>query len=85
MRILWVKTELLHPVDKGGKMLKKIGTRARVNIETMLGARIFLELFVKVQPGWRNSRAFVDELDWRRQLENLSGLSVGRGSDERES
>jgi len=29
---------------------------------------------VKVQPGWRDSRAFVDELDWRRQLENLTGL-----------
>jgi GTP-binding protein Era len=39
----------------------------------MLGTKVFLELFVKVQPGWRDSRAFVDELDWRRQLENLTG------------
>jgi len=60
-------------VGKGGQMLKKIGTAARHNIERMLGTKVFLELFVKVQPGWRDSRAFVDELDWRRQLENLTG------------
>ena len=64
-------------VGKGGQMLKKIGTAARHNIERMLEAKVFLELFVKVQPGWRDSRAFVDELDWRRQLENLTG-QVGR-------
>jgi GTPase len=64
-------------VGKGGQMLKKIGTAARHNIERMSGTKVFLELFVKVQPGWRDSRAFVDELDWRRQLENLTG-PVGR-------
>jgi GTPase len=32
---------------------------------------VFLELFVKVEPGWRESRGFVDQLDWRRQLESL--------------
>jgi GTPase len=56
-------------VGKGGQMLKKIGTAARLHIERMLGTKVFLELFVKVQPGWRDSRAFVEELDWRRQLE----------------
>jgi GTP-binding protein Era len=68
-------------VGKGGQMLKKIGTAARHNIERMSGTKVFLELFVKVQPGWRDSRAFVDELDWRRQLENLIGPSSrgGRG------
>jgi len=35
--------------------------------------KVFLELFVKVQAGWRDSRNFVEELDWRRQLENISG------------
>jgi GTP-binding protein Era len=60
-------------VGKGGQMLKRIGTAARHNIERMLGTKVFLELFVKVQPGWRDSRSFVDELDWRRQLENLTG------------
>lgn len=68
-------------VGKNGQMLKKIGTAARLNIERMLGSKVFLELFVKVQPGWRDSRAFVDELDWRRQLEGLVAPSgrAGRG------
>ena len=57
-------------VGKGGKMLKKIGTSARLQIERMLGTKVFLELYVKAQPGWRDSRQFVEELDWRRQLEN---------------
>jgi GTP-binding protein Era len=56
-------------LGRGGQMLKKIGTAARVQIERMLGTRVFLELYVKVQPGWRDSRGFVEELDWRRQLE----------------
>lgn len=60
-------------VGKSGSMLKKIGTAARLQIEKMVGTRVFLELFVKVRPGWRNSREFVEELDWRRQLENLVG------------
>jgi len=54
-------------VGKGGQMLKKIGTTARLQIEKMLGTRVYLELFVKVQPGWRESREFVEEVDWRRQ------------------
>jgi len=57
-------------VGKGGQMLKKIGTSARIQIERMLGTRVFLELYVKAEPGWRDSRRFVDELDWRRQLEH---------------
>jgi GTP-binding protein Era len=63
-------------VGRGGQMLKRVGTGARLHIEKMLGTRVFLELFVKVQPGWRDSRAFVDELDWRRQLERLTGTST---------
>ena len=57
-------------VGKGGQMLKKIGTAARIQIERMLGTKVFLELYVKAQPGWRDSRTFVEELDWRRQLEH---------------
>jgi GTP-binding protein Era len=55
-------------LGKGGQMLKIIGTAARLDIEKMVGNKVFLELFVKVQPGWRDSRQFVEELDWRRQL-----------------
>ena len=64
-------------VGKRGQMLKRIGTGARLQIERMLGTKVFLELYVKVQPGWRDSRSFVQELDWRRQLEQLS---TSRGS-----
>jgi GTPase len=60
-------------LGKGGQMLKKIGTDARLDIEKMVGTKVFLELFVKVQPGWRDSRQFVEELDWRRQLEQMAG------------
>ena len=57
-------------VGKGGQMLKKIGSSARLQIERMLGTKVFLELYVKAEPGWRDSRRFVEELDWRRQLEH---------------
>ena len=60
-------------IGKRGQMLKKVGTAARMQIEKMVGTRVFLELFVKVQPGWRESREFVEGLDWRRQLERLAG------------
>ena len=60
-------------IGKGGQMLKQIGTHARLEIEKMLGRRVFLELFVKVRPGWRESREFVEGLDWRRQLEEMAG------------
>ena len=59
-------------IGKHGANLKKIGTYARHEIERLLGTKVFLELYVKVQPGWRQSRAFVEETDWRRQLENPS-------------
>ncbi len=59
-------------IGQGGQMLKQIGTRARLEIEAMLGTRVFLELFVKVRPGWRDSREFVEGLDWRRQLEAMA-------------
>ncbi|MGD0513620.1 MAG: GTPase Era [Terriglobales bacterium] len=59
-------------IGKQAQMLKKIGTAARLQIEKMVGTRVFLELFVKVSPDWRESRSFIDELDWRRQLELLT-------------
>ena len=59
-------------IGKKGEMLKRIGTSARLQIERMLGTKVFLELYVKVQPNWRESRGFVEELDWRRQLQHLT-------------
>jgi GTP-binding protein Era len=64
-------------VGKGGQMLKKIGTAARLQIEAMVGTKVYLELFVKVQEGWRDSHVFIEEQDWRRQLEWLSGSKSG--------
>src|SRR6266568_3835943 len=58
-------------IGRQGQMLKKIGTAARLEIERMLGKKVFLELFVKVRANWRESRGFVEELDWRKQLEYL--------------
>jgi GTPase len=65
-------------VGKGGQMLKIIGTAARLQIQKMTNTRVFLELFVKVQAGWRESRVFVEELDWRREF----GRSAGFASSE---
>jgi GTPase len=55
-------------IGKGGHKVKEIGTAARLELEALLGKKVFLELFVKVKPGWRESAAFVDELDWRSQV-----------------
>ncbi len=41
-------------IGRGGSMLKRVGTEARKDIDTFFGKRVFLELFVKVEPNWRN-------------------------------
>lgn len=55
-----------------GEMLKKIGTEARKELEKMMNSKIYLGLFVKVMPDWRQNPARVQELDWHGQLEALS-------------
>lgn len=52
-------------IGKKGATLKRIGSAARFQIERLLNTRVFLELFVKVRAGWRDSRQFVEEMDWR--------------------
>lgn len=59
-------------IGKGGSRMKKIGTEARLELEHLLGVKIYLELFVKVQPDWRENRSIVGGLDWRREFEQLS-------------
>lgn len=49
-----------------GAMLKRIGTMAREEMEALFDRHIYLNLFVKVQPGWRERPAFLNSLDWRR-------------------
>jgi GTPase len=71
-------------IGKGGSKLKAIGTGARRKIESLLGAAVFLELHVIVEPGWRESRAFVESLDWRNQLDKLSESQGGEAPIDKE-
>lgn len=48
-----------------GANLKKIGTLARQEMETMFARKIFLQLFVKVRKDWRDSPEFLNAIDWR--------------------
>jgi GTP-binding protein Era len=52
-------------IGAGGATLKMIGTQARREMERLFGVKIFLDLHVRLQPGWREKRAFLDALDWR--------------------
>lgn len=52
-------------IGAGGHRIKEIGTAARVELERLFPPKVFLELFVKVQPNWRDDQAIVSELDYR--------------------
>ena len=47
-----------------GQMLKKIGTAARLELERLLANKVFLSLFVKVKPNWREDPSFLNAVDW---------------------
>ncbi len=49
-------------VGKGGARIKSVGVAARSHIEELLGRKVFLELFVKVKPGWQDDPRFLEEL-----------------------
>jgi GTP-binding protein Era len=55
-----------------GEMLKKVGTEARRELEEIFNVKVYLGLFVKVVPDWRENPQKVRELDWRFQLEGLT-------------
>ena len=52
-------------IGKGGAMLKAIGSAAREQIQKLIAGKVYLELFVKVQPKWRQSRVSLAELGYR--------------------
>ena len=52
-------------IGVGGAMLKKIGTLARQQIETLTGKKVFLQTFVKVRANWREDPEFLAASDWR--------------------
>ncbi len=51
-------------IGKRGAMLKRIGTEARAEIEALIGHRVYLELFVKVRPEWRQNPRMLQELEY---------------------
>jgi len=51
-------------LGEGGKMIKRLGTDARKDMEAFLGSKVFLELFVKVRPGWRDSDLHLKEFGY---------------------
>lgn len=53
-------------IGKGGKMLKQIGTKARLDIEHLLDDKVFLELWVKVQKDWRDKQTFLTDYGYRK-------------------
>jgi GTPase len=68
-------------IGKRGAAIKTIGTQARKELESILGTHIFLELFVKVQPNWRENSSMVRQLDWHRQLEQLSEYQANESEE----
>lgn len=72
-------------IGKGGAKLKAIGAGARKEIESLLGTRVYLELRIIVEPGWRESRGFIETLDWRKQMEDMAARQAVEEPDKNES
>lgn len=53
-------------IGKGGSMLKKVGTMARRDIENLLGDKVYLELWVKVQKDWRDKQVYLKDFGYRK-------------------
>jgi len=62
--VIYVETESQKQilVGKGGRVVREIGTKARPEIEHLLGRRVFLDVHVKVRPRWRQDEAMLDRL-----------------------
>ena len=52
-------------IGSQGATLKRIGTLARQEMERLFGIHVYLNLHIRVQPGWREKSSFLDALDWR--------------------
>jgi GTP-binding protein Era len=62
--VIYVETESQKQIviGRGGSMVREIGTRARPEVESLLGRRVFLELRVKARPRWRRDEAMLERL-----------------------
>jgi GTPase len=61
---IYVETDSQKPIviGRGGDMIKRIGTEARVDLEKFFGTKVFLDLRVKVNPDWRNNDRALDDI-----------------------
>lgn len=62
---IWVEKESQKPIiiGKGGNMIKEIGKRARIELENLLGCKIYLEIYVKVKEKWREDINLIKQID----------------------
>jgi GTP-binding protein Era len=58
------ETQKVILIGQKGSMIKKIGTEARKGIEDFIGQKVFLELFVKVKPNWRENELQLKDLGY---------------------
>ncbi|HIY58074.1 MAG TPA: GTPase Era [Candidatus Tetragenococcus pullicola] len=56
-------------IGKSGQMLKKIGSLARREIENLLGDKVYLELWVKVQKNWRDKQTYLNDYGYKKDEE----------------
>ena len=67
---IWATIYVERPSQKGivvgkqGAMIRRIGTEARVELEAILAAKVYLDLHVAVHEGWREDERFLGELEW---------------------
>ena len=61
---IFVETESQKPIviGRGGEMIKRIGTEARLDLEALFETKVFLDLRVKVNPDWRNNERTLDDI-----------------------
>jgi GTPase len=70
---IWATIYVERPSQKGivvgkqGSMIRQIGTEARQELESILGAKVYLDLHVAVHEGWREDERFLGELEWHLQ------------------
>lgn len=57
-------------IGKGGQMIKRIGTSARINIERLVGCKVYLELYVKVREDWKNNDTLLRSYGFRPEDDN---------------